>query len=62
MKQKFGKSFVLVPIGLFFIALSLILARAIALPDVIRGLSMGVGIGLMLLAFILPKVRSAYHR
>lgn len=62
MKQKFGKSFVLVPIGLFFIALTLILSREIVLPDVIRGFSLGVGLGLMILAFIFRKIRSAHQQ
>ena len=62
MKQKFGRSFVLVPIGLFFIALTMILSREIAMPDVIRGFSVGLGIGLMILAFIFRKVMSAHQQ
>jgi hypothetical protein len=61
MQQKFGRSFVLIPIGLFFIALTLILSRAIGLPDMIKGFSLGVGIGLMILAFTFRKIRSAHH-
>lgn len=61
MQQKFGRSFVLIPIGLFFIALTLILSRAIVLSDMVKGLFTGVGIGLMILAFIFRKTRSAHH-
>jgi hypothetical protein len=62
MKQKFGRSFILIPIGLFFIALTVIISRKIAMPDVVRGLSIGVGLGLMILAFILRKMRPAGWR
>lgn len=62
MRPHFGKSFVLVPIGLFFIALTLILSREIVMPDVIKGFSLGIGIGLMILAFIFRKIRSVHHQ
>lgn len=62
MKQKFGRSFVLIPIGLFFIALTFILSRKIEMPDVIRGFSMGVGLGLMILAFVVRKIKPASHQ
>jgi hypothetical protein len=62
MQKKFGRSFVLIPIGLFFIALTLIFSREIAMPDVIRGFSLGVGIGLMILAFMLRKIRPSAHQ
>ncbi|WP_162903153.1 hypothetical protein [Taibaiella koreensis] len=52
MKQHFGKYFFLIPLGLFISAASLILFRYVSAPDMVRGLSLGTGIGLMLLAFI----------
>lgn len=62
MQQKFGRSFVLIPIGLFIIALTAILSRKIAMPDMIRGLSMGVGLGLMILAFVRRKIKPANYQ
>jgi hypothetical protein len=59
MKQRFGKHFYLIPAGLFITALSLILFRFIAAPDPVKGLSIGVGIGLMLIPFIKRYKHSA---
>ncbi len=52
MKQRFGKYFFLIPLGLFISALSVILFRYVSAPDMVLGALFGAGIGLMLLAFI----------
>lgn len=55
MKQKFGKLFILMPIGLFLISASMIAMKTMALPDSLTGMIFGIGIGLELLPFILMK-------
>lgn len=45
------KSLLLVPIGLLIIAFSQILTHYIVLPDLIKGLLSGVGIGLLIVSF-----------
>lgn len=57
MKQKFGKRFVLIPIGLFFISGTLAVSQFAQLPDLLRGLLFGTGIGLMVLPFIYRKIK-----
>jgi len=59
MKQRFGKLFYLIPIGLFIGALSLILSRLTGAPDSVKGLGIGVGIELMLIPFIKGYKHSA---
>jgi hypothetical protein len=49
MKQKMGKRFILIPIGLTIISGALIIAHYTHLPDALRGIIMGFGIGLMIL-------------
>ena len=55
MKQKFGKSFILIPIGLCWNSVILLMAvsHSKALPDFVVGGLMGIGIAIMLLPFII---------
>jgi hypothetical protein len=57
MKQKFGKRFILIPIGLFVISGTLILSQLTNTPDLIKGISFGVGIGLTALPIFLKKLK-----
>lgn len=57
MKQKFGKYFFLVPLGLFVLSLSLILRQFSHLPDLTSGLITGAGLGLTLLPFVIRKMK-----
>lgn len=52
MKQRFGKYFYLIPLGLILISISQILFRYIQASDFVKGASIGVGIGLMFIPFI----------
>jgi len=52
MKQRFGKHFYLIPLGLFISSLSVILFRFIEVPDLVKGVGFGIGLGLMLVPFI----------
>jgi hypothetical protein len=51
MKQKFGKSFILIPIGLFVMAGTFIVSRYTPLTDTEVGFAMGAGLGLIIVAF-----------
>lgn len=57
MKQRFGKLFVLIPIGIFLISSAMIAMKmtSTSLPDSLIGMIFGIGIGLELLPFILSK-------
>jgi hypothetical protein len=57
MKQKFAKPFVLIPIGLFLLSGTLAVSQFAQLPDLVRGLLFGTGIGLMLLPFLYRKIK-----
>lgn len=57
MKQKFGKWFVLIPIGLFFLAGTIGILQFKNMSDLTRGLLFGIGIGLIALPFILKKIK-----
>jgi cyanate permease len=57
MKQKFGKSFILIPIGLFFLAGTLLFTQFENTSDMVKGLLFGIGIGLILLPFIVKKIK-----
>lgn len=60
MKQRFGKLFILIPIGIFLISAAMIAMKIMKLPDSLVGLVFGIGIGLKLLPFILSrKVKGA---
>lgn len=56
MKRKFGKQFVLIPVGLFFLAGTLTLSQFQNIPDLLKGLLFGIGIGLIALPFILKRI------
>lgn len=55
MKQRSGKLFFLIPIGIFLISTAMIAMKTMNLPDSLVGLVFGIGIGLELLPFILNK-------
>ncbi|MBB5619343.1 hypothetical protein HDE69_000379 [Pedobacter cryoconitis] len=60
MKQRFGKLFVLIPIGIFLISFAMMAMKVMKLPDSLTGMIFGIGIGLELLPFILSrKVKGA---
>jgi hypothetical protein len=52
MKKKFGRSFILIPIGLFVLAGTLLLSTLTALADPVKGMLFGVATSLLLLPFI----------
>ena len=55
------KTLVLVSIGLFVIAASQIISHYIELNDLIKGSSIGVGIGLSLTAIVFGKLKTVHH-
>ena len=61
MKNKFGRSFILMPIGLFVLASALLLSALTTLPDPIKGILFGIAIGLLLLPFIKLQLRKLNH-
>ena len=61
MKQKFGKSFVLIPIGLFVSAAALTAMVTMQVPDFLIGAVIGTGIGLASLPFIITKVKTNHY-
>lgn len=58
MKQKFGNSYIFLPIGLLVFSGALIKNHFYAPSDLLAGALVGIGVGLMLLPFILWKMRS----
>jgi len=61
MKQRFGKLFILIPIGLCWISTFLAISHFKTMPDFMLGSLMGAGIGLMILPFILKRIRPAAY-
>lgn len=61
MKQKFGKSFILIPIGLLISAAALTTLVTSQVPDFLIGALMGAGIGLASLPFIVMKVKANHY-
>ncbi|KQC00713.1 hypothetical protein [Pedobacter sp. Hv1] len=61
MQQKFEKRFVLIPMGLFLISGTFIVAQFQAMPDLVRGLLFGTGFGLMLLPFLYKKIKPSSY-
>jgi hypothetical protein len=59
MKHYFGKYFYLIPLGLLIVSVSQILFRFIEISDLVKGLCFGLGIGIMLLAFIKRDIKHA---
>ncbi len=57
MKQKFGKSFMLIPIGLFLLSGTMAITHFKIIPDIVSGLLFGIGIALMVLPFIFKRIR-----
>ena len=53
------KSVILMSSGMFIIAVSQIFSHFVELPDLTKGLFFGIGIGMLLLAIIFGKYRSA---
>ena len=50
---------VLLSIGMFVIAISQIFSHFVELPDLAKGLFMGIGIGMLLLAIIFGTIKTA---
>jgi hypothetical protein len=57
-KQKSNRTFILLAIGLLVMSSTFILQRLTGLTDFAEGAIKGVGLGLILLALILPKIQS----
>jgi len=57
MRQKFGKLSLLFPIGLFVMAATTIVSRVVVIAGFIEGIAYCVGIGLVLLPFIIKPAR-----
>jgi len=53
------KSFILRSVGLFVLAIAQILSHYIALPDLVKGLLMGVGIGIVLISLKFGNFKAA---
>nr|WP_309755717.1 hypothetical protein [Flavobacterium sp.] len=53
------KSVILMSSGMFIIAVSQIFSHFVELPDFTKGLFFGIGIGMLLLAIIFGKYRTA---
>lgn len=58
MKQPFGKSFILIPIGLFFISAALASLVMMQTSDFLTGIVIGTGIGLAFLPFLIKKIKT----
>lgn len=56
MKQKFGKSFMLIPIGLFLLSGTMAITHFKIVSDIVSGLLFGIGIALMVLPFIFKRI------
>jgi hypothetical protein len=56
-KQKFGKSFMLIPIGLFLLSGIMAITRFKTIPNIVSGFLFGTGIGLMMLPFIFKRIK-----
>lgn len=57
MNQKFDKSSISIPIGLFFLSGTIILSQFENIPDTLRGILFGISIGLIALAFIKSRIK-----
>ncbi|MEE1946778.1 hypothetical protein VRU48_16760 [Pedobacter sp. KR3-3] len=57
MKQRFGKLFILMPIGLLLISAALVAFVSLKISDGLLGFIMGIGIGLALLPFVILKLK-----
>lgn len=57
MKKR--KSLILLSSGMFVIAISQILSHFVELPDLAKGLFIGIGIGMLLLAIIFGNRKTA---
>jgi hypothetical protein len=57
MKKR--KSLILLSSGIFVIAISQIISRFVELPDLAKGLFIGIGIGMLLLAIIFGNRKTA---
>lgn len=55
MKYPIKNSAIFIAIGLFIIAGSFILGRIIPLTDMVKGGLIGIGIGIMILSFIMKN-------
>ncbi len=55
MKQRVGKRFIFIPIGLMILSGALIMAHYTHLPDGLRGMIIGIGIGLIALPLAFKK-------
>ncbi|MEO9022348.1 MAG: hypothetical protein ABI237_13260 [Ginsengibacter sp.] len=57
MKRKFGKWYILIPIGLFINSGAILLTQVENTPDLLSRILLGVGTGLIGLPFILRKIK-----
>ena len=57
MKQRFGKLFILIPIGLVLMACALIVFQLTQLSDALKGILFGLAIGIMLIPFTLRRFK-----
>lgn len=57
MKIKSDKTFLLIPIGLFVLSLSLLMRQLYHMQDLQSGILTGVGLGLILLPFVIRKIK-----
>lgn len=57
MKRKFGKQFILIPIGLALMSCTILVSQRTQVSDSLKGLFYGIPFGIMLLPFILTRFR-----
>ena len=57
-KTKKRKALILIPIGVFTIAIIQVLAHFTEIPDFIRGAFTGIGIGLIVMALVVGKLKT----
>ena len=57
MKQRFGKLFILIPTGLFFLSATIAITHFTDISDGVRGLLFGIGIGLIALPIIYKRIK-----
>ncbi|NRF37617.1 hypothetical protein [Pedobacter foliorum] len=59
--MKLDKSFILIPIGLFFISGAIAITHFINMADSLKGSLFGVGIGLIVLPLILKRIKQSNY-
>lgn len=62
MEQKLRNPSFLIPAGLAIVSFSIYLLTKTGVEDLYKGISMGIGIGLLLLPFVFKRISKADNR